>query len=221
MTTQTDLATILEQAILTTSSASIVETIRAATRADSSTKTTAILLLMVEVEKETLALYEVASPKKGSCSVETTLHRTPMLSQQQWIEALTSRELEILQLINIGLSNQKIADELVIAVGTVKRHTANIYSKLGVCSRTQAIAHAKRCNLMNAIEITNLHKSYGEVEILKGINLQAKRGSLLALLGPNGAGKTTVCILSTLLRYDSGSVKVFGHDVARESTCCP
>ncbi|MBV7337475.1 ATP-binding cassette domain-containing protein [Chloroflexi bacterium TSY] len=71
---------------------------------------------------------------------------------------------------------------------------------------------------MNAIEVTNLHKSYGKVAVLKGINLQVARGSLLALLGPNGAGKTTtVRILSTLLRYDSGTVKVFGHDVAQEA----
>lgn len=71
---------------------------------------------------------------------------------------------------------------------------------------------------MNAIEVTDLRKSYGQVEVLKGINLQVKRGSLLALLGPNGAGKTTtVRILATLLRFNSGTAKVFGHDVAREA----
>lgn len=71
---------------------------------------------------------------------------------------------------------------------------------------------------MNAIEVTELRKSYGKVEVLKGINLQVKRGSLLALLGPNGAGKTTtVRILATLLRFDSGTAKIFGHDVVREA----
>ncbi len=71
---------------------------------------------------------------------------------------------------------------------------------------------------MNAIEVTNLHKSYGKVEVLKGINLQVKRGSLFALLGPNGAGKTTtIRILATLLRFNSGSAKVFGHDVIKEA----
>ena len=65
-----------------------------------------------------------------------------------------------------------------------------------------------------AIEVTNLRKSFGKVEVLKGLNLQVKRGSLLALLGPNGAGKTTtIRILSTLIRPDAGSVRVFGHDV--------
>ena len=71
---------------------------------------------------------------------------------------------------------------------------------------------------MNAIEVTNLHKSYGKVEVLKGINLQVRRGSLLALLGPNGAGKTTtVRILATLLRFNAGTAKVFGHDVVSEA----
>ncbi len=69
-----------------------------------------------------------------------------------------------------------------------------------------------------AIEVTDLQKSFGKVEVLKGINLQVQRGSLLALLGPNGAGKTTtIRILSTLIRPDSGSVRVFGHDVVREA----
>lgn len=66
------------------------------------------------------------------------------------------------------------------------------------------------------IETKNLVKSYGKTEVLKGINLQVERGTMLALLGPNGAGKTTtVRILSTLLNYNSGSVKVEGHDVGK------
>lgn len=68
-----------------------------------------------------------------------------------------------------------------------------------------------------AIEVNDLRKSYGKVEVLKGVNLQVERGKLLALLGPNGAGKTTtVRILATLLRPDGGTAKVFGHDVVKE-----
>ncbi len=71
---------------------------------------------------------------------------------------------------------------------------------------------------MYAIDVTDLRKSYGKVEVLKGIDLQVERGSLLALLGPNGAGKTTtVRILATLLRPNAGTAKVFGHDVVREA----
>lgn len=65
-----------------------------------------------------------------------------------------------------------------------------------------------------AIEVKDLTKAYGSNKVLQGINLQVKRGTMLALLGPNGAGKTTtVRILSTLLKYDGGSVTVEGCDV--------
>jgi ABC-2 type transport system ATP-binding protein len=68
------------------------------------------------------------------------------------------------------------------------------------------------------IEAKNLTKSYGKVEVLKGIDLQVERGTMLALLGPNGAGKTTtVRILSTLLNFDGGTVTVEGHDVTSEA----
>ena len=63
-------------------------------------------------------------------------------------EALTERELEILQLIDEGYSNQEIAERLVITLHTVKKHSSNIYSKLGVTSRTQALAEARRLNLI-------------------------------------------------------------------------
>lgn len=69
-----------------------------------------------------------------------------------------------------------------------------------------------------AIEVKDLRKSYGKVEVLKGISLQVERGTLLALLGPNGAGKTTTSrILATLLRPDSGTAQIFGHDVVKEA----
>jgi LuxR family maltose regulon positive regulatory protein len=63
------------------------------------------------------------------------------------IEALTSRELEVLRLIETGCSNQDIADRLVISNPTVKRHISNIYAKLGAKSRTQAISLGKELGL--------------------------------------------------------------------------
>lgn len=54
---------------------------------------------------------------------------------------LTRREKEILQLLAIGLSNQEMAERLVIAEGTLKRHIANLYQKIGAHNRTQAIRH--------------------------------------------------------------------------------
>jgi len=68
------------------------------------------------------------------------------------------------------------------------------------------------------ISVKGLQKSYGKNHVLKGVNLQVERGTMLALLGPNGAGKTTtVRILSTLLGYDAGTVTVEGHDVKKHA----
>jgi LuxR family transcriptional regulator, maltose regulon positive regulatory protein len=64
------------------------------------------------------------------------------------VEPLSPRELEILGLIADGHSNQTIADTLIIAVSTVKRHVNNIYGKLDVQSRTQALARARELNLL-------------------------------------------------------------------------
>jgi LuxR family maltose regulon positive regulatory protein len=66
------------------------------------------------------------------------------------VEALTPRELEVLGLLAAGLANQKIADRLVITLHAVKKHTGNIYGKLGVTSRTQAIVKARALGLLPA-----------------------------------------------------------------------
>jgi ABC-2 type transport system ATP-binding protein len=66
-----------------------------------------------------------------------------------------------------------------------------------------------------AIEVKGLQKSYGELHVLKGVDLEVKKGSIFALLGSNGAGKTTIVkILTTLLRQDGGTAVVNGFDVA-------
>ena len=69
-------------------------------------------------------------------------------------------------------------------------------------------------NLDFVIQARKLTKSYGKTQVLSGIDLEVKRGTMVALLGPNGAGKTTIVrILSTLLKFDGGTAVVDGHDV--------
>jgi LuxR family transcriptional regulator, maltose regulon positive regulatory protein len=63
-------------------------------------------------------------------------------------EALSERELEVLQLIAAGKSNRRIATELFVSVGTVKTHINNLYRKLDAHSRTQALARARELNLI-------------------------------------------------------------------------
>ena len=71
---------------------------------------------------------------------------------------------------------------------------------------------------MEALTIKNLRKTYeGNLEALKGINLNVEEGDFFALLGPNGAGKTTtIGIISSLVTKTSGEVKVLGIDIDKE-----
>ena len=67
-----------------------------------------------------------------------------------------------------------------------------------------------------AIEASGLAKSYRDVRVLDGVDLEIPRGRVFALLGPNGAGKTTtVRILATLTAADAGQARVAGFDVRR------
>jgi LuxR family maltose regulon positive regulatory protein len=70
------------------------------------------------------------------------------LQPETLVEPLSERELEVLRLLAVGLSNKEIAETLVIAVGTVKKHLKNIYGKLDVHSRTQAVVRAQELNLL-------------------------------------------------------------------------
>lgn len=86
-----------------------------------------------EIQKSGGTLYNTANSETINPAIETDL---------------SSRELEVLLNISHGLSNKEIADKLFVSLNTIKTHTANIYSKLGVKSRTQAISRAKSLNLI-------------------------------------------------------------------------
>jgi multidrug/hemolysin transport system ATP-binding protein len=67
------------------------------------------------------------------------------------------------------------------------------------------------------IEVTGLHKSYGSVHAVKGVDFYVEKGKLFALLGPNGAGKSTIIdIICTFLQPDNGKVVVNGHELGKD-----
>ncbi|HEY2741578.1 MAG TPA: ABC transporter ATP-binding protein [Gaiellaceae bacterium] len=69
---------------------------------------------------------------------------------------------------------------------------------------------------MPAIEVSGLHKAYGSLEAVRGVDFSIEEGEVFGLLGPNGAGKTTtVEILEGYRRRDAGEVRVLGHDPER------
>jgi ABC-2 type transport system ATP-binding protein len=68
-----------------------------------------------------------------------------------------------------------------------------------------------------ALEADGLVKVFGTNRAVDGVDLQVRAGTVYGVLGPNGAGKTTtINMLATLLRPDSGTGRIFGHDVVRE-----
>jgi predicted ATPase/DNA-binding CsgD family transcriptional regulator len=93
----------------------------------------------------------VENARQGAAPIASSEARLPSLinvTDQPLLEPLSERELEVLQLLGEGLTNQQIADRLFIVVGTVKKHTSTIYGKLGVSNRTQAVARASELNLL-------------------------------------------------------------------------
>jgi len=67
------------------------------------------------------------------------------------------------------------------------------------------------------IEVRNLHKSYGSVKAVRGIDFYVESGKVFAFLGPNGAGKsTTIDILCTLLKQDEGKVLIDSHTLGKD-----
>jgi LuxR family maltose regulon positive regulatory protein len=69
-------------------------------------------------------------------------------AQAPLIEPLSERELEVLQLVAEGLTNQEIAERLFLSLATIKWHASNIYSKLGVSNRTEAVARGQMLGLL-------------------------------------------------------------------------
>ncbi|MCC6457478.1 MAG: tetratricopeptide repeat protein [Caldilineaceae bacterium] len=95
-----------------------------------------------------MAQRELDAPVQASPLPQPTQREQNPPPTQPLVEPLTAREIEILTLIADGLSNQEIASHLFITRGTVKWYTSQIYGKLGIVSRTQAIGRAKALSLL-------------------------------------------------------------------------
>jgi LuxR family maltose regulon positive regulatory protein len=115
-----------------------------------------------DVTKDYLTQILAAFPPDSRLEEEKIANRKPVLSEaevseisqmpkrvQNLIEPLTERELEVLALLAQQFSNKEIADQLVIAPGTVKQHTHRIYQKLDVKSRWQAVEKAAELQLLS------------------------------------------------------------------------
>ena len=99
-----------------------------------------------------LAAFQVTGagqPTTAAVDPPSVAHRPPsVIRPSSLVEDLSDRELEVLHLIAKGLTNREIASRLFVSLNTVKAHTRNIYGKLDVHSRTQAIARAQDLGLL-------------------------------------------------------------------------
>jgi LuxR family maltose regulon positive regulatory protein len=89
-----------------------------------------------------LSQFEV-EPRVGLAAQERTSEIVDL------VEPLSQRELEVLHLMALGRTNQQIAQQLIVAPGTVKAHTASIYRKLDVTNRTEAVARARQLSILH------------------------------------------------------------------------
>jgi LuxR family maltose regulon positive regulatory protein len=89
-----------------------------------------------------------AFPMTESEQTDPSKIQTP---KSELVEPLSEREIEVLQLIAEGLTNQEVASRLYLAQSTIKVHTRNIYGKLGVNNRTQAVARARALGILPSL----------------------------------------------------------------------
>ena len=120
------------------------------------------------------------------------------------MDSLTERELEILRYLADGLSDREIAQQLFLSLNTIKWHNRQIYSKLGVESRTQAVARSRELGLLNGQQIesvavpdrpkhnlpAHITSFVGRERELEEVKSLLESTRLVTLTGPGGIGKT-------------------------------
>ncbi len=124
-------------------------------------------------------------------------------------ESLTDRELEVLRLVALGLSNREISDQLVVAHETVRWYTKQIYSKLGAHGRVPALIRARELGLLDPSSSDNTFTSttssnhnlpttatlfIGRIQEINNVKRLLNTSRLLTLTGPGGTGKTRLAL---------------------------
>jgi len=149
---------------------------------------------------------------------------------QHQVDPLSERELEILRLVADGSSDREIAEALFLSLNTIKWHNRQIYSKLGVSSRTQAVALASQAGLMAAQSAPldfSAHKSrrklpaqvtsfIGRSKEISEVRRLLDESRLLTLTGPGGVGKTRLAtqVAADLADEDAFEDGIFFVDLA-------
>jgi LuxR family maltose regulon positive regulatory protein len=108
----------------------------------------ALLREMAAKQRDSSYVARVLAAFRDDSVPQRTADRPPSPAGQPLVEPLGQREIEVLQHVASGRSNKEIADEMVVAVSTVKWYLRNIYDKLQVHRRTQAVARARELNLL-------------------------------------------------------------------------
>jgi predicted ATPase/DNA-binding CsgD family transcriptional regulator len=134
-----------------------------------------------------------------------------------WIEPFSSRESEILGLISMGMSNHEIARKLHLSPETVKWYNKQIFSKLGVSSRTLAVARAREYHLLSLRESAPVEEQprvthnlparissfVGRSEEIDEVKQMLRTSRLVVLTGPGGTGKTRLATEAAAQLVDS------------------
>lgn len=146
------------------------------------------------------------------------------------VDPLTDRELDVVRLMRRGLTNREIADELVIAPGTVKWYTKQIYGKLGVSNRTEASLRATELGLFERSAAETLEEGeaesprhnlsapitsfVGRRQEVAEVTTLLQSSRLVTLLGPGGTGKTRLALKVSRGLIDNFEDGVYFVDLA-------
>ena len=103
--------------------------------------------LRITRRRETVVVREVLVPAEAPAPAQGKAPFAPNTAHQQTL-GITPRELEILTLVGLGLSNREIATQLFVSENTVKTHCARTFDKLGAARRTQAVQRGKELGLL-------------------------------------------------------------------------